>query len=97
MYLTANLQQGLKIGTVLETISKTLNSISTNVVTRITISCVCGIVREVKSLLSVCISLVPRPSHRTRKRESRKTGTLPVFSAKILAAPIRLLTDSHVT
>ena len=57
MYLTANLLQGLKIGTVLETISKTLSSISKNVVLSETISCVCGIVREVKSLLSVCICM----------------------------------------
>ena len=41
MYLTANLPQGLKIGTVLDTISKTLSSISTNVVHIETISCVC--------------------------------------------------------
>ena len=41
MYLTANLLQGLKIGTVLETISKTLSSISTNFVLIETISCVC--------------------------------------------------------
>ena len=53
---------------------------------------------EIKSpATGVAGSLVPRPSHRTRKRGSRKTGTLPVFSAKILAAPIRLLRGSHVT
>ena len=49
---------------------------------------------EKLEMVVIIILLVPRPSHRCI---ARGLGTLPVFSAKILAAPIRLLTDGHVT
>ena len=42
-------------------------------------------------------SLVPRPSHRKTTRGEEGIGTLPVFSTKILAAPIRSLVSHDKT